>query len=45
MCSSVPGLNDVAVETIKTWRFEPATKAGKLIAVEMAVEVDFKLYK
>jgi TonB family protein len=45
MCSSVPGLNDVAVETIKTWRFEPATKARKPIAVEMAVEVDFKLYK
>ncbi len=45
MCSSVPDLNDVAVETIKTWRFEPATKAGKPVAVEIAVEVDFSLYK
>ncbi|MFZ0299170.1 MAG: energy transducer TonB [Candidatus Sulfotelmatobacter sp.] len=45
MCSSAPDLNDVAVETINTWRFEPATKAGKPVAVEMAVEVDFKLYK
>jgi outer membrane biosynthesis protein TonB len=38
-------LNDVAVETINTWRFEPGTKAGKPVAVEIAVEVDFKLYK
>jgi TonB family protein len=45
MCSSVPDLNDVAVETINTWRFEPGTKAGKPVAVEIAVEVDFKLYK
>lgn len=43
-CSSVPDLSENAIETVKTWRFEPGTKGGKPIAVEIAVEVDFKLY-
>jgi TonB family protein len=43
-CSSVPDLNENAIETVKTWRFEPGTKGGKPVAVEIAVEVDFKLY-
>jgi TonB family protein len=44
-CSSVPDLNDVAVATINNWRFVPATRAGKPVAVELAVDVEFKLYK
>jgi TonB family protein len=39
------GLDQQAVESVKTWRFNPATKDGEPVAVEMKVEVSFQLYK
>jgi TonB family protein len=38
------GLDEKAIETVKTWRFEPGQKDGHAVNVEMAVEVDFHLY-
>ncbi|HEY3975063.1 MAG TPA: energy transducer TonB [Candidatus Sulfotelmatobacter sp.] len=42
-CSSQPDLNDNAAEALKNWRFEPGTKDGKPVMVEVAVEVQFHL--
>ena len=39
-----PGLGQNAVEAIKKWRFTPATKDGKPVAVQMEVEVGYSLY-
>lgn len=39
------GLDQQAVESVKTWRFNPATKDGEPVAIEMKVEVSFQLYK
>jgi periplasmic protein TonB len=38
------GLDEKAIETVRTWRFEPGQKDGHAVNVEMAVEVDFHLY-
>jgi TonB family protein len=38
------GLDEKAIETVKTWRFEPGQKDGHAVNVEMAVEVDYHLY-
>jgi len=38
------GLDEKAIETVRTWRFEPGQKDGHPVNVEMAVEVDFHLY-
>lgn len=38
------GLDEKAIEAVKTWKFEPGTKDGHPVAVEIAVEVDFHLY-
>ncbi|HME36294.1 MAG TPA: energy transducer TonB [Candidatus Sulfotelmatobacter sp.] len=38
------GLDEKAIETVKTWRFEPAMKDGHPVRFEIAVEVDFHLY-
>jgi periplasmic protein TonB len=38
-----PDLDKKAIEAVKTWRFEPATKKGKPVAVEIKVEVTFRL--
>jgi hypothetical protein len=32
-------LDNGAVEKVKTWRFEPATRNGQRVAVEMGIEV------
>ena len=37
------GLDEKAVETVKTWRFNPATKDGTPVPVRVMVEVSFKL--
>jgi len=38
------GLDEKAIETVKTWKFEPAMKDGHPVPVEIAIEVDFHLY-
>jgi periplasmic protein TonB len=38
------GLDKQALAAVRTWRFEPATKDGKPVAVHENVEVDFRLY-
>ncbi len=38
------GLDEKAIEAVKNWKFEPAMKDGKPVAVQINVEVDFRLY-
>jgi TonB family protein len=38
------GLDENAVKAVRKWKFEPATKDGKPVAVQLTVEVDFHLY-
>lgn len=38
------GLDQKAIEAVQQWRFEPATKDGRAVAVQISVEVSFKLY-
>ena len=38
------GLDEKAVEAIRRWRFEPARKDGVPVAVQINVEVNFRLY-
>jgi protein TonB len=38
------GLDEKAIEAVKQWKFDPATKDGKPVAVEISVEIDFHLY-
>jgi len=38
------GLDEKAVEAVRSWRFDPATKDGKPVAVQIDVEVAFRLY-
>jgi TonB family protein len=38
------GLDAKAVEAVQSWQFQPATKDGEPVAVEIAVEVSFHLY-
>ena len=38
------GLDENAVESVSTWKFEPARKNGEPVAVKIEVEVDFHLY-
>jgi len=38
------GLDVNAVQTVSAWRFSPAMKDGKPVAVHIQVEVDFHLY-
>jgi TonB family protein len=39
------GLDEKAIEAVRTWKFEPAMKDGKPVAAEIAIEVAFHLYK
>jgi TonB family protein len=38
------GLDEQAIEAVKTWRFRPATLDGKPVDAQIAVEVNFRLY-
>lgn len=38
------GLDQKALERVKTWKFEPAQKDGRPVPVEMSIEVSFNLY-
>jgi TonB family protein len=37
------GLDEKAIEAVRRWKFKPATKDGKPVAVQVAVEVAFHL--
>jgi len=38
------GLDEKAVQAVRNWKFEPAMKDGKPVAVQINVEVNFRLY-
>jgi protein TonB len=38
------GLDEKAMEAVKTWKFEPAIKDGKPVALQITVDVTFRLY-
>jgi len=38
------GLDKQALTAVRTWRFEPGSKDGKPVAVELSAEVTFRLY-
>jgi TonB family protein len=38
-----PGLDASAIDSIKTWRFQPGTKNGKPVPVQAKIEVNFHL--
>jgi TonB family protein len=38
------GFAQTTVDTVKTWRFKPATCNGRPVAAEMNVEMDFRLF-
>jgi len=38
------GLDERSIEAIRTWRFDPATKNGQTVAVQIKVETSFRLY-
>jgi TonB family protein len=42
-CGPGHGLDENAVKAVRKWRFEPATKDGKPVAVQVSLEVDFHL--
>jgi len=37
------GLDEKAMDAVKTWRFEPATKEGAPVAIQIQIEVTFRL--
>lgn len=38
------GLDEKAMEAVCQWKFQPATKDGKPVAVQINIEVEFRLY-
>jgi periplasmic protein TonB len=38
------GLDQNAIEAVRQWRFEPARKNGQPVAVQVNIEVDFRLF-
>jgi TonB family protein len=38
-----PGLDQKAIEAVRQWTFEPATRNGQPVAVQATVEVNFQL--
>jgi TonB family protein len=41
--SSGLGLDEMAIEAVRKWRFKPAMKDGKPVAVKVPVEMTFRL--
>jgi protein TonB len=39
-----PGLDQSAVDTVRQWRFNPGTKDGQPVNVQITVETNFHLY-
>jgi periplasmic protein TonB len=38
------GLDEKALEAVRTWKFDPARKDGQAVAVQLNIEVSFRLY-
>ena len=38
------GLDEKAMEAVRSWKFEPAKKDGQPVAVQVNIEVNFRLY-
>jgi protein TonB len=38
------GLEESAMQTVRTWKFKPALKEGKPVPVMVTVEVSFKIF-
>lgn len=38
------GLDEKAIEAVRQWKFEPARKDGQPVAVQIGIEVNFRLY-
>lgn len=38
------GLDEKAIEAVRTWKFQPARKDGQPVAVQVNIEVNFRLY-
>ena len=38
------GLDEKAIDAVRVWRFEPARRNGQPVAVQINVEVNFRLY-
>jgi len=38
------GLDEQAIKTVNTWRFVPAMKDGQPVAVQVSIEVNFRLF-
>jgi TonB family protein len=38
------GLDEKAMDAVRSWKFEPARKDGQPVAVQINVEVNFRLY-
>ena len=39
-----PGLDQASIDAVRQWRFSPATKDSKPVAVQFEVETQFRLY-
>lgn len=37
------GLDDEAVKTLRTWKFEPATRNGLPVLVRVMIEIEFRM--
>jgi protein TonB len=40
-----PTLDQQAIAAVDRWQFQPATKGGEPVAVEMEVETSFRIYR